>query len=600
MEQKRLFIAIAASLAILLGFEFLVQPHLPHPPPPPPSAVASNTGNADSGGTVPGPSASSGATAGLSAPATAAAASTTSPTVAIKAPSLDGTISLRGALLDNIVLTDYHETIDPKSPLVQLLEPTSHSQPYYIQYGWTAAPGAMLDGAPVKLPDSGTLWAASAPTLDPGHPLTLTWANGQGLTFAIKLAIDDHYMFTVDQSVASTAKQAVALYPWSRIRRDYQPPISGYYLLYEGPVGVFQGTLHEIGYKNVRTTGAHADGLGYSESSDGGWLGFTDKYWLTALIPSQRDDMSGQVRSITVNGKQGYQADFLANQPETLAPGATVTTSSRVFTGAKVVRLLDRYEAEYNIPSFDKAVDFGIFYFLTKPIFFALDFLYHALGNFGLAIMVFTLAVKLLFFPLANKSYKSMSKMKLLGPKMQEVRERFKDDPAKQQSEIMGLYRSEKVNPASGCLPMIIQIPVFFCLYKVIFVTIEMRHAPFFGWIHDLSATDPTNVFTLFGLVQWDPTAIAPFLHLGLWPLIMGCTMVLQQRLNPPPPDPTQARLFQLMPIMFTFMLARFPAGLVIYWSWNNLLSCAQQWFIMRRTRLERPQRMLRTARKGA
>jgi YidC/Oxa1 family membrane protein insertase len=277
-----------------------------------------------------------------------------------------------------------------------------------------------------------------------------------------------------------------------------------------------------------------------------------------------------------------------------------VSTSSRVFTGAKVVRLLDHYESEYGIPSFDKAVDFGMFYFLTKPIFFALDYLYRALGNFGLAIMVFTLAVKLLFFPLANKSYKSMSKMKLLAPKMQEVRERFKDDPAKQQSEIMALYRAEKVNPASGCLPMVIQIPVFFCLYKVIFVTIEMRHAPFFGWIHDLSATDPTNIFTLFGLVQWDPTAIAPFLHLGAWPLIMGCTMVLQQRLNPPPPDPTQARLFQLMPIMFTFMLARFPAGLVIYWSWNNLLSCAQQWFIMRRTRLERPPRMLRTARKGA
>jgi YidC/Oxa1 family membrane protein insertase len=595
MEQKRLFIAIAVSLAVLLGFEFLVQPHLPHPPPLPPAPVASTTGS-----TTPAPAALSGPATGLSAPAAAAAASNPSPTVAIKAPSLDGTISLRGALIDNIVLTDYHETIDPKSPLVKLLEPTSESQPYYAQYGWTAAPGAVIDGAPVKLPDSDTLWTASEQTLDPAHPLTLTWANGQGLTFSIKLAIDDHYMFAVDQSVANAAKQTVALYPWSRIRRDYMPPTSGYYLLYEGPIGVFQGTLHEIGYKNVKNTGARADGLGYSETSDGGWLGFTDKYWLTALIPDQRDDVTGQVRSITVNGIQGFQADFLANQPEILAPGATASMGSRVFTGAKVVRLLDHYESQYGIPSFDKAVDFGIFYFLTKPIFFALDFLYRVLGNFGLAIMVFTLAVKLLFFPLANKSYKSMSKMKLLAPKMQEVRERFKDDPAKQQSEIMGLYKAEKVNPASGCLPMIIQIPVFFCLYKVIFVTIEMRHAPFFGWIHDLSATDPTNVFTLFGLVQWDPTAIAPFLHLGLWPLIMGCTMVLQQRLNPPPPDPTQARLFQLMPIMFTFMLARFPAGLVIYWSWNNLLSVTQQWFIMRRTRLDRPPRMLRTARKGA
>jgi YidC/Oxa1 family membrane protein insertase len=595
MEQKRLFIAIAVSLAILLGFEFLVQPHLPHPPPPPPVAASNTAGTtADGNVTAGAPAVGAGVTAPAGASSTAA-----SPTVAIKAPSLDGSISLRGGLLDNLVLTDYHETIDPKSPLVQLLQPTNTSKPYYIQYGWTAAPGALIGGAPVRLPDSNTLWTASETTLDPDHPLTLSWANGQGLTFSIKFTIDDHYMFAVDQTVANAGKEAVALYPWSRIRRDYMPPTSGYYLLYEGPVGVFRGTLHELGYKNIKSNGAHNDGIGYSETSDGGWLGFTDKYWLTALIPDQHDDVTGNVRDITVAGTEGFQADFIANQAQTVLPGATASMTSRVFTGAKVVSLLDRYESEDGIPSFDKAVDFGMFYFLTKPIFFALDYLYRALGNFGLAIMVFTLAVKVLFFPLANKSYKSMSKMKLLGPKMQEVRERYKDDPAKQQSEIMGLYRAEKVNPASGCLPMVIQIPVFFCLYKVIFVTIEMRHAPFFGWIHDLSATDPTNIFTLFGLIQWDPTAIAPFLHLGAWPLIMGCTMVLQQRLNPPPPDPTQARLFQLMPIIFTFMLARFPAGLVIYWSWNNLLSCAQQWFIMRRTRLERP-RMLRTARKGA
>ncbi|MBW4023664.1 MAG: membrane protein insertase YidC [Proteobacteria bacterium] len=598
MEQKRLFIAIAVSIAILLGFEFLVQPHLPHPPPPPHVAASHTAATPGSTAATPGVSASAVGAPGVSAPSTTAS-SAPSPKVAIKAPSLDGSINLRGALLDNLVLTDYHDTVDPKSPLVQLLAPTSDPKPYYIQYGWTAAPGATIGGAPVKLPDSNTLWTASEPTLTPDHPLTLTWANGQGLTFAIKFTVDDHYMFAVDQTVSSTAKEPVSLYPWSRIRRDYMPPTSGYYLLYEGPIGVFKGTLHEIGYKHVKNEGAHSDGVGYSESSDGGWLGFTDKYWLTALIPDQHDAMTGKVRAISVNGTDGFQADFLTDQPQTVTPGSSVSLGSHVFTGAKVVNLLDHYESEFGIPSFDKAVDFGIFYFLTKPIFFALDYLYHLLGNFGLAIMAFTLLVKLLFFPLANKSYKSMSKMKLLAPKMQEVRERFKDDPAKQQSEIMALYRSEKVNPASGCLPMVIQIPVFFCLYKVIFVTIEMRHAPFFGWIHDLSATDPTNIFTLFGLIPWDPTAIAPFLHLGAWPLIMGVTMVLQQRLNPPPPDPTQARLFQLMPIIFTFMLARFPAGLVIYWSWNNLLSVAQQWFIMRRTRLERP-RMLRTARKGA
>jgi YidC/Oxa1 family membrane protein insertase len=594
MEQKRLFIAIAVSLAILLGFEFLVAPHLPHPKAPP--TVASTTSGQSADGTLPASATKPGAGVAMAAGSTS---SQSSPKVAIKAPSLDGSLSLRGALLDNLVLTDYHETIDPKSPLVQLLSPQNQAQPYYIQYGWAAATGQTIGGEPIRLPDSNTLWRASGSTLAPGQPLTLTWADGQGLTFSLTYSIDDHYMFSVDQQVKNDTKQAVSLFPWSRIRRDYMPPTSGFYLLHEGPLGVFQGTLHELGYKNIQKDGAHHDGVGYTETSDGGWLGFTDKYWLTALIPDQHDDVTGSVRAITVNGTDGFQADFISSQPQNVQPGGTVSSTSRAFTGAKVVKLLDHYEAEYHIPSFDKAVDFGIFYFLTKPIFFALDYLYRLLGNFGLAIMAFTFAVKVLFFPLANKSYKSMSKMKLLAPKIKEVRERYKDDPAKQQSEMMALYRAEKVNPASGCLPMVIQIPVFFCLYKVIFVTIEMRHAPFFGWIHDLSATDPTNIFTLFGLIPWDPMAIAPFLHLGAWPLIMGGTMYLQQRMNPPPPDPAQARLFQLMPIIFTFMLARFPAGLVIYWSWNNLLSVTQQWFIMRRTRLERP-RMLRTERKGA
>ena len=294
-------------------------------------------------------------------------------------------------------------------------------------------------------------------------------------------------------------------------------------------------------------------------------------------------------RAVKEGSDEGYQVDFIPHEPEQVAPGASASQTTRLFAGAKVVHLLDTYEDEYHIPSFDKAVDFGWFYLLTKPFFFCIDWLYHVIGNFGLAIMVFTVGVKILFFPLANKSYKSMSKMKLLGPKIQAMRERFKDDPARMQQEMMAIYKTERVNPASGCLPMVIQIPVFFSLYKVIFVTIEMRHAPFFGWIHDLSAVDPTNVFNLFGLLPFDPTAISPMLHLGAWPLIMGCTMFLQQKLNPPPPDPVQARLFQFMPIIFTFMLARFPAGLVIYWSWNNTLSVAQQWLIMRSTRLGRP-----------
>ncbi|RYY10476.1 MAG: membrane protein insertase YidC, partial [Alphaproteobacteria bacterium] len=284
------------------------------------------------------------------------------------------------------------------------------------------------------------------------------------------------------------------------------------------------------------------------------------------------------------NGADRYQVDFVSTDVSTVAAGATAATTTRLFAGAKEVTLLDAYEKSLGLPNFDKAVDFGWFYWLTKPIFYALDWLYHLTGNFGVAILIFTVFAKAVFFPLANKSYKSMSRMKQLSPKITEIRERLKDDPQKMQSEIMGVYRSSGVNPASGCLPMVVQIPVFFSLYKVIFVTIEMRHAPFFGWIHDLSAVDPTNVFNLFGLIPVDPAQYSHFLHLGVWPIIMGITMFLQQKLNPAPPDPVQARLFQFMPIIFTFMLSSFPAGLVIYWSWNNLLTIAQQWTIMRRT----------------
>ena len=327
--------------------------------------------------------------------------------------------------------------------------------------------------------------------------------------------------------------------------------------------------------------------VAFQTSSVGGWAGITDKYWLTALVPDQT--IAGTMRFLYVGDGNHYQVDYKTDEPKVAPPGGEASVESHMFAGAKVVRLLDTYETRYNIPHFDKAVDFGWFYFLTKPIFYALDWLNDHLGNFGVAILVFTVFVKLLFFPLANYSYRSMSRMKLLAPKMQALREQFKDNPQELQKRTMGLYKEEKVNPASGCLPMLVQIPVFFSLYKVILVTIEMRHAPFFGWIRDLSAVDPTNIFNLFGLIPFDPGTLTPFLHMGVWPLIMGCTMFLQQKMNPPPPDPVQARVFQFMPIIFTFMMASFPAGLVIYWSWNNTLSVAQQWFIQRRTSLPKP-----------
>ncbi|HTC10985.1 MAG TPA: membrane protein insertase YidC [Acetobacteraceae bacterium] len=576
MDQKRLFLAIAISVAILLGFQFL----MPHPAVPPPSQTASQSTPAKPGSGEPG-------AAGPAKPTVAAnTVPKTAPRVQIDAPSVGGSISLLGARIDDLVLKDYRETLAPDSPLVRLLEPRSEAEPYYAQYGWTAPAGVS-----VKLPGDDTVWSASAPELAVGKPVTLSWDNGAGLTFEIVLSIDENYMFSVDQRVKNASGEPVSLFPWARIRRDYTPQVAGYYVLFEGLLGVVDGTLQETTYAKTKSDGDKKGGIAYDATAAGGWAGMTDKYWLTALVPDQAVASTMNFRHIEADGDH-YQVDYVTRDPQSIAVGATASLPSHLFAGAKVVRLLDHYESEYKIPSFDKAVDFGWFYFLTKPMFYALDFLNGLLGNFGLAIMAFTICVKALFFPLANYSYRSMSKMKLLGPKMTALRERFKDEPQRMQQEMMAMYKAEKVNPASGCLPMVVQIPVFFSLYKDIFVTIEMRHAPFFGWIHDLSSVDPTNVFNLFGLIPFDPTTlpgIGSFLHLGAWPLIMGCTMFLQQQLNPPPPDPVQARLFQFMPIIFTFMLAKFPAGLVIYWSWNNLLSVAQQWLIMKRTHLARP-----------
>ena len=577
MDQKRLFLAIAISIAILLGFQLL----LPKPAPQrtqqatqstPAELAPRPTGDVAAPGTQP-----------MAVPPPREV-----PRVKIAAPRVQGSISLVGARLDDLVLRDYREEVDPDSPLVRLLEPRADPQPYYVQFGWTA------DSPDVKVPDLDATWTASAPELTARTPVTLSWDNGAGQVFEIALSVDANYLFTVEQRVRNTGGAAVSVHPWSRIRRDYTPKTAGYYILHEGMLGVLGGRLQEQTYQKAKTESEKAQGASLDMPTTGGWAGITDKYWLTALIPDQVTPVVASFRHLTENSSDRYQTDFVSKDPLAIGPGAVGSSTTRLFAGAKVVQLLDQYQSELGIPNFDKAVDFGWFYFLTKPIFYALDWLYHLTGNFGIAIMIFTVFAKAVFFPLANKSYKSMSKMKLLGPKMQEIRERLKDDPAKMQGEIMGLYKAEKVNPASGCLPMVVQIPVFFSLYKVIFVTIEMRHAPFFGWIHDLSAVDPTNVFNLFGLLPFDPAAYSPLLHLGVWPLIMGVTMFLQQKLNPPPPDPVQAKLFQFMPIIFTFMLSRFPAGLVIYWSWNNLLTIAQQWMIQRQTRLAIP-RMARS-----
>jgi YidC/Oxa1 family membrane protein insertase len=567
MDQKRLPIFIAISFAILLGFQYFMPHRVARPVVHPAAQTTSAAGPAA-------PGQAPAATSGTAIPPPANV-----PRVTIDAPRVTGSLSLLGARLDDLRLRDYHETVAKNSPLVRVLEPLTESQPNFVQFGWSAADG-------VKVPDDTTLWTSSGGNVTADHPVTLTWDNGAGLTFSILLSVDQNYLFSARQSVHATGTAGVQVWPWERVRRDYQPPTAGYSVLFEGLLGVMDNKLHTQSYSSVKSAADKAGGEGYTHSGSGGWAGFTDKYWLTALVPDQAVPMTTTWIHTNDGGIDHYQVGYATTDAQKIAPGATQSFDSRIFVGAKEVHLLDRYETQGRIPLMSYAVDWGWLFFLTKPFFYALDWLYSVFGNFGVAILVFTLGVKILFYPIAARSYRSMGKMRLLGPKITEVRTRYKDEPAKLQSEMMAVYKAENVSPVSGCAPMLLQIPVFFALYKVILVTIEMRQAPFFGWIHDLSATDPTNIFTLFGLLPIDPTAFSPFLHLGVWPLVMGATMFLQQKLNPPPPDPAQARMLQFMPLIFMFSMGRFPAGLVIYWSWNNTLTMAQQWYIQRQAKL--------------
>jgi YidC/Oxa1 family membrane protein insertase len=445
------------------------------------------------------------------------------------------------------------------------------------------------------VPDDTTLWTSSGGDVTDTHPVTLSWDNGQGQVFKIELGVDRDYMFQAHQSVHNGGGKPVSLVAWQRVRRDWAQPPAAYGVVFEGLLGVTESdshkfTTHQMAFPAVKKQGDAANGTAYTDSGTGGWSGFSDKYWLTAVIPDQASSETNLWYFNHDDGTDHYQVSY-QGQPASVAPGGDAVTFSRLYAGAKEVHLLDRYEAQLHIPLLSYAVDWGHFFFLTKPIYYAIDFLYSVFGNFGVAIILFTTFVKVLFYPLASNSYRSMGKMRLLGPKIQAARERYKDDPAKQQAAMMEVYKEEGVNPAAqvgGCLPMLLQIPVFFSLYKVILVTIEMRHAPFFGWIRDLSATDPTNIFNLFGILPFDPSALSPTLHLGVLPLLLGASMFFQQKLNPPPPDPVQARMFQFMPLIFMFMMGRFPAGLVIYWTWNNTLTIGQQWYIQRSVTLDK------------
>jgi YidC/Oxa1 family membrane protein insertase len=499
------------------------------------------------------------------------------PRIAIDTPKIRGSISLKGGEIDDIALKDYRETVDPKSPNIVVFSPYGSPQAYYAQFGWLNAPGGTA-----TLPGPDTLWTADRQTLTQAEPVMLTWDNGTGLVFRRKIAIDDAYMLTVTDSVTDQSGTPVSLAPYALVRRHGTPHTSGYYILHEGLIGVAgdQG-LQEWTYANLEKQDLLAGSKGRGKAISnvtGGFAGITDKYWAAALVPDQKVPYDVSF-SASQNGPKSYQADVLM-PTVTVAPNATAETTMRLFVGAKEVNTVDGYEKSLGIKRFDLLIDWGWFYFITRPLFKVLDTIYRFVGNFGVAILIVTVLVKLVFFPLANKSYTSMAKMKAVQPQMTAIRERFADDKMKQQQEMMELYRREKINPLAGCLPVVIQIPVFFALYKVLFVTIEMRHAPFFGWIKDLSSPDPTSVFNFFGLAPW---AVPAFLMIGVWPIIMGITMFFQMKMNPEPQDPVQKTMFTWMPVFFTFLLASFPAGLVIYWSWNNTLSVLQQYAIMKR-----------------
>ena len=572
-ETKNLIAAMSLSLAILIGWQlYFVEPQLEAERAAAQLAaqqaaeqqpVRSGGLNADGTPTL--------ASDAAEAPETDNQDIDKGTRLVIDGPLIAGSISTMGARLDDIVLTSYFETQEEGSPPIKLLLPFDSEQPYFAEFGWVA------DGtSDIALPQADTIWTATSSTATPSSQLVLKWDNGDGFIFQREIRIGQDYMITVTDSVSSTAQTAVTLNSYSLIRRHGTPSTDGLYILHEGPLGVFDSTLNEEDYDSLQDAGS--GGLSYSPQEVGGWVGITDKYWLAALIPDQSNLHSFGMRYLAGQGDR-YQTDILG-AGQTLAPGQTISTTTSLFAGAKKVTLLDKYADELGIKNFDLAIDFGWFYFLTKPFFYAINWLYGMLGNFGLAIIAFTGLMRLVLFPLANKSYRSMGKMRELSPKIKKMREDFGDDRAKLNQEMMALYKTEKVNPAAGCLPILLQIPIFFALYKVLYVSLEMRHAPFYGWIKDLSAVDPTSIFNLFGLLPYSVDMLPSFLAIGIWPILMGISMAIQMRLNPPPPDPIQAKIFQYMPIFFTFLLAGFPAGLVIYWTSNNVLSITQQWWI--------------------
>ena len=567
-DNKNFILAIALSMLIIFGWQyFYAGPKLQKEHAAQQTAQTTTetpAATTAAGGQVPG-------TAAVTTALTRDDALKASPRIKIETASVTGSINLQGAQIDDLNLVKYRETIEPASPTITFLSPAGTPGALFAEQGFIAATGTTA-----KLPDPKTLWTAPAgAVLSEGKPVTLTWDNGEGLVFNRTIAISDEYIFTISQTVQNNTAAPVSLLPYARIQRQDTPEIAGYWVFYEGMLGVFGKSQTEVKYKDAAKAEAatHVDGTG-------GWLGFTDKYWATAVIPDQAKLVTGTFQHQTQDGRDVYQTDYLSKDAVVVPAGGSATYQDQFFAGAKVVETITAIGDKYKIARFDLMIDWGWFYFLTKPMFYLLEWIKGLVGNFGIAILIATVLVKAAVFPLANKSYASMSKMKKLQPEMKKLKELYPDDKMKQQQAMMELYKREKVSPLSGCLPVVVQIPVFFSLYKVILTSIELRHAPFYGWIHDLSAPDPTSFFNLFGLLPFTPPAA---LAIGVWPLLMGITMWVQMRLNPTPPDPVQASMFNWMPVIFTFMLGTFPVGLVIYWAWSNTLSIIQQSYIMKR-----------------
>ncbi|NDF12812.1 MAG: membrane protein insertase YidC [Proteobacteria bacterium] len=481
--------------------------------------------------------------------------------VKIASDFVHGSINLKGARFDDLTLAQFHETVDPKSPEVVLLAPSATKQVYFAEFGWIA------NKEGIAVPDSNTVWKSEGTTLSVGKPVKLTWDSPQGLRFVVNIALDEHYMFTITQSVENHGASAVSLSPYGLINRT-RGTFKPYYISHEGAVGVLDGVLHEVTYAHLTEEKEKYDFPGVK-----GWIGIGDKYWLTALIPPSGETYDARFSHNVKNDIPRFQVDFTGT-PVQVAPGGNVDVVNHFYAGAKKVGILEGYAKSLGITHFDRAVDFGWLYFITKPFFHLLNFYFGLVGSFGIAILLLTITIKGIMFPVANKGYRSMNQLKAYQPEILRMRENFKDDRVRMNQELMDFYKRNKISPLSGCLPILIQIPIFFALYKVLFVTIEMRHTPFYGWIHDMSAPDPTSVLNLFGLLPFSTPAA---LTIGAWPLMMGITMYIQQRLNPPPTDQVQASVMRMMPFIMVFIFSSFPAGLVIYWTWSNILSIIQQ-----------------------